>query len=495
MAEISYGMRLTQLAEQHNNEVAVIYAATDGTDTPITWVELEQRSNQVARLLESHGVGEGDIVVVGVENSPAHLFATFGTWKLGGSVLPLRYDLPAWERDRMLDLAKAKVTIGDWDNGEEDLLTTTALAATTDLPTTPLPDHIPQYARLVATSGSTGRPKIIVTSAPGLIASERTLSQLVGPDTGKTYLTASPLYHTNGFASCYMPLLDDHSVVLMQRFDAERAAGLIEKHRVQMTVMVPTMLQRIARLDDIKSRDFSSIERLVYGGATVPEWVVRIWLDLIGPEHFLLTYGSSEAVGLVSTTGVEWLKRPGTTGEPLDCEIKILDEQGRQLPAREVGEIFMRKLIEEPSFRYIGQETPDPTDDGFRSIGDMGWVDEDGFLYISDRRQDMIITGGANVFPAEIEAALSEHPGLVDFVVIGIPDPEWGHRIHAIVQPADPANPPTEDDLRAHCKDRLASYKVPKGFEVMDQLPRSAAGKINRSALVAERTPGPDSPS
>lgn len=488
MAEISYGRRLTQLAEQHRDDVAVFCAASDGTDIPITWTELERRSNQVGHLLEARGVGEEDVVVVGIENSPTHLFATFGTWKVGGSVLPLRHDLPAWERDRMLELANAKVIVGDWDGGGSGMLTSEALAATIDLPITPPRDRIPRHTRLIATSGSTGRPKIIALPLPGVISSDATLSQLAGPDTGKIYLTASPLYHTNGFASCYMPLLDDHVVVMMQRFDAERAADLIEKYRVQMTVMVPTMLQRIARLADVRSRDFSSIERLIYGGAAVPEWVVRTWFDLIGPEHFLLTYGSSEGVGLVATTGVEWLNHPGTTGVPLDCELKILDEQGKELPPREVGEIFMRKLVDETPFKYIGQETPLPTEDGFRSIGDMGWVDEDGFLYISDRRQDMIITGGANVFPAEIEAALSEHPGLVDFVVIGLPDSEWGHRVHAIVQPVDPANPPTEDALRAHCKDRLASYKVPKDFEILDQLPRSTAGKINRSALAAERT-------
>lgn len=488
MTEISYGRRLTLLAEQHDDDIAVVYAAADGTDTPITWADLERRSNQVARLLEARGVDKEDVVVVGLENSPTHLFATFGTWKVGGSVLPLRYDLPAWERDRMLDLAKAKVTIGDWADGGSDVLTTAALAASTDQPDTPPRDRIPQNPRLIATSGSTGRPKIIVTPSLGVVSSDATLSKIVGAAVGKTYLTASPLYHTNGFVGCYMPLLDDHSVVLMQRFDAERAAGLIETYQVQMTIMVPTMLQRVARLADVQSRDFSSIERLVYGGAAVPEWVVRTWLDLIKPENFILSYGSSEGVGLVSTTGVEWLKRPGTVGVPLDCELKILDEDGKELPPREVGEIFMRKLADEASFQYIGQETPPPTEDGFRSIGDMGWVDEDGFLYISDRRQDMIITGGANVFPAEVEAALSEHPGVVDFAVVGLPDPEWGHRIHAIVQPADPANPPSEDELRTHCKDRLASYKVPKGFEIVDQLPRSAAGKLNRSALVTDRT-------
>jgi bile acid-coenzyme A ligase len=322
------------------------------------------------------------------------------------------------------------------------------------------------------------------------MAADDQMSSVMMDSKGKRYLTTSPLYHVNGFAYAYNPLLQDSSIVLMERFDAARAVDLIERYHVTYTVMVPTMLLRVARLEDVRSRDFSSIERIVYGGASIPEWVVRAWFELVPPERFAFTYGGSEGHGLVMTTGDQWLEHPGTVGKPLLGEAKILDEDGNEVPTGEIGEIFLRGGATGPSFRYIGQPTPDAAPGGFGSFGDMGYVDEDGFIYIADRRRDMIVSGGANVYPAEIEAVLTEHAGVLDVVVVGLPDPEWGHRVHAIVEAADPAHAPTADELRAHCKARLTSYKVPKSFEIIERIPRSAAGKVNRSALVDERASG-----
>jgi bile acid-coenzyme A ligase len=273
----------------------------------------------------------------------------------------------------------------------------------------------------------------------------------------------------------------------MERFDAARAVDLVERYRVNFTCMVPTMLMRIARLPDAKSHDLGSIERLVYGGASIPEWVVHAWFELIPPERFAFSYGGSEGHAIVMTTGDVWLEHPGTVGKPLGGEVKILDEQGHEVPTGEIGEIFLRTGTGGSTFEYIGVPTPPNTPDGFGSYGDMGYVDAEGYLYIADRRRDMIVTGGANVFPAEVEAVISEHPGVLDVVVVGLPDPEWGHRVHAIVQPADPEHAPDAEELRAHCKARLAPYKVPKSFETVADIPRSAAGKVNRSRMVEER--------
>jgi bile acid-coenzyme A ligase len=314
---------------------------------------------------------------------------------------------------------------------------------------------------------------------------------LTGGASGVVYLVVSPLYHNNGFMFCYPMLLQENPVVLMEHFDAAQAVDLIERHRVQQTVMVPTMLQRIARLEGVRDRDLSSLERVIYGAAVLPEWVARTWLELIPPERFLFVYGGSEGMGGTMCTGVEWLERPGTSGLPIDCDVRILDADRNPLPPGEVGEVFMRLRQATQPFHYVGIETPEPILGGFRSYGDMGYLDEAGYLYIVDRRQDMIVSGGANVFPAEIEAALSEHPALADAVVIGLPDPEWGQRVHAIVQPVDPSDPPTGEDLRAHCRARLAPYKVPKAFEVVDRIPRTSAGKVNRSRLVDERVEAP----
>jgi bile acid-coenzyme A ligase len=284
-------------------------------------------------------------------------------------------------------------------------------------------------------------------------------------------------------------LLEGQRLVVMERFDAARAVDLIERWQVNYAVMVPTMLLRIARLPGLHDHDFSSIDAILYGGAPIPKWVVQAWFNLVGPERFFFSYGGTEGHGLVMTRGDEWLKHEGTVGRPIDCEIRVLDENGNDLPPGEVGEIFLRRSDPSPSFSYLGAPAPEPSVDGFRSFGDLGWLDEDGYLYIADRRVDLVVSGGANVYPAEVETALSEHSGVADAAVIGLPDPEWGRRVHALIEPADRADPPSPDDLRAHCRARLAGYKVPKSFEIVYRLPRTAAGKINRSALVADRAP------
>jgi len=166
----------------------------------------------------------------------------------------------------------------------------------------------------------------------------------------------------------------------------------------------------------------------------------------------------------------------------------------QEVPAGEVGEIYMRSTTT-GKYGYLGSSQTLPmTADGFATAGDLGHLDEDGYLYIADRRVDMIVTGGANVFPAEVEAALSEHPGVADVVVIGLPDPEWGRRVHAVIEPVDTAAPPSEEDIRRFARQRLAGYKVPKSVEFVDRIPRSAATKVNRAQLVAERAPDDPSP-
>ncbi|HYV89273.1 MAG TPA: feruloyl-CoA synthetase, partial [Candidatus Polarisedimenticolia bacterium] len=195
-----------------------------------------------------------------------------------------------------------------------------------------------------------------------------------------------------------------------------------------------------------------------------------------------------ERIGSTIATGVEWLAHEGTVGKAVGCTLKILDPDGRELPPGEVGDIFMKSTISAKPFEYLGAAPPKTTPDGYATFGDMGWVDKDGYLYIADRRVDMIISGGANVYPAEVETALSEHPKVADAVVIGLPDEEWGRRVHAIIEPAEGAVP-GEAELKEYCRARLAAYKVPKSFEFVAKMPRSAAGKVNRGTLTAERAP------
>lgn len=484
--EISYGTRLTQLARERGDVADLTFVTVEGAEVEVTYGELERRANQIARLLAGQ-VGPGGVVAIVLPNSVEHVLTTLATWRLGGTVMPLRADLPRWELDKLLELADPAAVVADEQIGEKGV-SLDQLRNSTDQPSEPLPDRISECTQLVASSGSTGTPKLIVAPARGVLAGDAQAG-LLNTTGDQVTLVVSPLYHVNGFAFAAPRLLEGSRVVLMERFDAARAVDLIERHQVTYTVMVPTMLQRIAQLPDISADRLQSLERLVYGGATIPEWVVDRWIELIPPERFMFAYGSSERLAMCAMTGADWLTHRGATGRPMDADLKILGPDGRELPTGEVGDVYFKPHEGRPLFRYLGQEMPAPTEDGYRTVGDVGSVDADGFLTIVDRRHDMIVTGGANVFPAEVEAALSEHDGLVDQVVVGVEDAEWGHRVHAIVQPRDPSSAPDADELRAHCRDRLAAYKVPKSFELVDALPRTAAGKINRTRLAEERRP------
>jgi bile acid-coenzyme A ligase len=305
-------------------------------------------------------------------------------------------------------------------------------------------------------------------------------------------LVPAPLYHSNGFTAT-RNLMGGDEVVLLERFNAPRILDLIEQHRITGFIAATPMLQRLAQVPGIDDRDLSSLQWVQQGASALPVWLGRRWCELVGPEHFFLSYGASEMLGLIICRGDEWLGHPGTLGRGFtDTEIKILDADDHEVPTGEVGSIYMRTPTG-PAASYVGDNVaPMPrSDDGFVTVGDLGWVDDEGFLYMADRRSDMIVTGAVNVFPAEVEAALSEHPGIADVVVIGLRDPEWGRRVHAIVQAADAGAPPGADEVISFAKARLASYKVPKTVEFIELIPRSDAMKLSRGAFVAERE-GPD---
>lgn len=490
---VSYGRRISDLAAADPDRIALVFAPRAGADRAVTRRVLDERSNQVARLFAEHGVGPGRLIALALPNSPEHVYASLGAWKSGAGVLPIRADLPDWERERLLAVAGVVLVVGDVGASEVPVLTSAELAASVDRDPGPLPDVVPQPAVAVASSGSTGRPKIIVSPLPGASVPGAVVpmpSAYLDLPTELPQLVPAPLYHTNGFSICQSVLFTGDLLVLMEKFDAVQALDLVERYRVACFAAVPTMLARMARVDDVARRDLSSLVYVMQGGAPCPDWVVEAWNDLVGPERFFMTYGSTERVGLTIMRGVDWLSHRGSCGRPYQTEIRILDDEGHDLPPGEIGEIFMRRPDDPlPQFEYVGADPPRRTDDGFTTIGDLGWVDEDGFLYIADRRVDMIVSGGANVFPAEVEVALSEHPGVNDVVVVGLPDPEWGRRVHAIVEPVDATCPPSPDELDAFARARLATYKVPKAYEIVDQIPRTDAGKVNRGALTAERAP------
>jgi bile acid-coenzyme A ligase len=486
---VSLGRQLALLAAESEEQTAIVHVGPSGAERTISWRELDRRSNQAARLFARAGVGQGSIMVVALENSSEHFFADFGAWRLGATVVPLRWDLPSWERDRLLTLARPAAVVGSWTEAPYPVLSPADLDNSRELDDGPLPDRVADPVHAMASSGSTGAPKLIVTRVPGVVGGDAMSqkSNVLAARGRTTELVVSPLYHTNGF-SCVNGLLEGQQLVVMQRFDASLAVDLIERHRVNSAIMVPTMLKRIVELPGVKSRDFSSIDAILYGGAVIPHWVVRAWFELVGPERFVFSYGGTEAIGLAMARGDEWLRHQGTVGRPVDCEVKIVDDDGDQIPPGCVGNIFLRRTDAVGVSSYVGTENLTVDADGYSTFGDLGWLDDDGYLYVTDRRVDMIITGGANVYPAEVELALAEHSEVADAVVVGLPDTEWGHRVHAIVAAIDVSRPPDPAELAAHVAARLAPYKVPKSVEIVERIPRTEMGKINRSALAAARS-------
>ncbi len=481
-ATISYGARVAELAAERPEGVALVFAAIDGTERTVSWADLHRRSDQIAQALHARGVGFGDRVALRLGNSPELIFSVIAAWKVGAVPVPVRWDLPDWECERVLEVVDAKV-----DLSGDDL---PWLQATADDDIVPRPDVVSPQTHGICSSGSTGTPKVIVIDKPAEwdgIGPEPFPSGWIDVTRPQVVLVPAPLYHTNGFATLPLLLAGDQ-LVLLEKFDAERILDLVERHRVTTFTATPTMLQRIADVPGVDDRDLSSLVWVLQGAAAIAPSLVQRWIDLIGPERLYFAYGMTEGLGLAAMRADEWLTHPGSVGRGYrDTEIRILDPMHEDVPTGEVGEIFLRW----PAgglYHYLGGATRlAVTDDGFASAGDLGSLDEDGFLFIADRRSDLIITGGANVFPAEVENALIEHPEIADVVVIGLADPEWGRRVHAIIEPRDPADPPSEADVIAYAKSRLAGYKVPKSVEVVDRIPRSQATKVSRRALIDAR--------
>lgn len=483
----SPGQTLGNYARDRAEAVAVLFSPEEGEERGVTWLELDRWSNRLARLLASRGVDERSMVAIGVPNSVEHIAVAYGAWKLGACVLPLSHRLPPVERERVLAVGLPTALISDW--GEAGELRPDDLQAADQFVDEPLPDVVPTPGRALASGGSTGLPKIIVDPRPLArppLAPGDPIFMLTGMRPNQTQLVTGPLYHNGPFMATHLGLLGGHRIVLMDRFDAGRAIELVERHRVNWMYVVPTMMRRLLEVPGIQNADLSSLDAVYHTASHCPPDLKRAWIDLVGPERLYEGFGATEEVGLCAIRGDEWLEHPGSVGRPVDTEIKIRDLDGRECAAGEVGEIFMRRISGVETYRYVGAEPARTDGEGFVSTGDMGWLDDDGYVFLADRRVDLIITGGSNVFPAEVEAALHEHPDVEDVAVIGLTDPEWGQRVHAVVQPYA-GRTPTAHALSAFCRERLLSYKVPKTIELIEQLPRDAAGKVRRADLVAER--------
>jgi bile acid-coenzyme A ligase len=456
-------------------------------DRTLSFAALDRSSTRLARAYAERGVGPGDFVTIALPNGEEFVIACFATWKLGAVPQPISWKLPEKERIAILAEAKPALVVG---------VPPSHAAGAPSVPASfvpephhgddPLPDRTSPSRQALASGGSTGRPKLIVDALP---AECDPTAPFYGNEPGSVVLVPGPQYHAAGFLNTSITILIGGTAVVLPRFDPIDALAAIEKYRVQWVSFVPTMLLRIWRLPEAERTryDVSSLVRVVSSAAACPAWLMRELIGWLGPDRVFEAYGGTERIGGTLISGREWLDHPGSVGRPTGGrQIRILDESGRELPPGEIGEVFMMPPGGRGStYRYIGADAR-ATSDGWETLGDLGYLDADGFLYLVDRRTDMIVTGGANVYPAEVEAALAAHPRVRSCAVIGLPDPDLGQRVHAIVE----ADPPLGDaELREHLVQHLARGKHPRTFEYVDVPLRDEAGKVRRSALRDARMP------
>lgn len=461
-------------------------AAIDHEGQQVSWAELEARTNRLARAYEALGVKQDDFVTIALPNGVEFFEACIAAWKAGATPQPISAKLPKFERDQIVELGQPALVVGV-QPGEYDPIPSLPVGYTPDpaLPDTPLPERMAASFKAMTSGGSTGRPKLIVSKIPAAWDPETPYLEI--PQQG-AMLIPGPLYHNGPFLWAMIALFKGCTVAVTTRFDPEATLALIDRLKIDVVYMVPTMMRRIWGLpEDVRGKyDVSSLKALWHLAAPCPAWLKECYIEWLGPEVIWELYGGTEGQGSTTIQGTEWLAHRGSVGRPVEtCEMKIVGENGETLPPGEIGEVFLRPL-DGPgtTYRYIGAEAK-AIEGGWESLGDMGWMDEDGYLYLTDRLSDMILSGGANIYPAEVEAAIDAFPGVHSSAVIGLPDEDMGARLHAII--CRPEGPPDEAAMLAHLGERLVRYKIPKSFEYVAEPVRDDAGKVRRKALREER--------
>ncbi len=452
----------------------------------ITRAELDARANRRARALAALGVGEGDYVTIGLPNGPEFHETAFALWKLGAIPAPVSHRLPDIELRAIVELVSPRLVIGFEPARVPGFATLPAgFEPDPGLSDAPLPDKIAPHWKAITSGGSTGRPKVIVDHNPSVFDPDR---PSLGMQVDDVILNPAPLYHNAPFGITHMALCWGAHLVEMDRFDAVETLRLIERHRVKWIYLVPTMMNRIAALpEDVRNGfDLSSLEMVLHMAAACPVWLKEKWIDWLGPEKIFELYAGTEVMGGTSITGTEWLAHKGSVGKVAPGMVRIVNDAGEACAPREVGEIFFLPVGGKGStYHYLGAKAKALED--WESYGDLGWLDEDGYLYLADRRTDLIISGGSNIYPAEVEAALDAHPQVASSVVVGLPDDDLGHRVHAIIELRDGVAALDPADLQVFAAQQLARYKLPYSYDIATEPLRDDAGKVRRSALREDR--------
>jgi long-chain acyl-CoA synthetase len=494
-------------AAKNPDKPAYIFAASGET---VTYGDLEARSNQGAQLFRSLGLGVGDHIAIMMENHPAFFTLCWAAQRAGLYYTAISYRLQEEEVAYIVEDCEAKVFITT--HAQRDLAGRLAgrlnvhrfmlngtiegfdswESAVASQPTTPIADET-EGADMLYSSGTTGRPKGIkvplsgepLGSAGGLLGLTQALYQM---DENVRYLSPAPLYHSAPLRYNMAVMRHGGTSVIMERFDPEEALALIEKHQLTHGQFVPTMFVRMLKLPeaDRLRYDVSSLKVAIHAAAPCPVPVKQAMMDWWGPVIHEY-YAGTEGNGFCAAGPQEWLAHPGTVGRPLLGAVHICDDDGRELPPGETGTIY---FSDGGTFEY--HNDPDKTADsqhpsqrGWTTLGDMGYVDEDGFLFLTDRKTFMIISGGVNIYPQEVENLLVTHDKVADVAVFGVPNEEFGEEVKAVVQPLsmDLAGPELAEELIAFCRANLAHLKCPRSVDFEAELPRHPTGKLYKRLL------------
>jgi long-chain acyl-CoA synthetase len=483
--------------------------------------EALQRAARIAAGLARLGVQPGDRVAVVLRNDIEFLEVSIGIGQLGAIPVPVNWHWKGTELGYLLsdsgataafvhrDLAPVVAEVLSTPIPVIEVVPSAALREAyrlpDDLPATgPLeleswladqdgdaPPPQPPPLSVIYTSGTTGLPKGILRKPMDPELGDKVRQRLFecfGLELSHRTLVPAPLYHSAPNVHALFAVAAGLDLTIMPRFDPTEFLRLVQEHRIEHVQLVPTMFVRLLKLpEDVRSSfDLSSLDSVVHAAAPCPPEVKRQMIDWWGPivrEY----YGGSETGPVVACTSKEWLAHAGTVGKPVSgCGIKIYTENGVEAAAGEFGEVYIDLGLDWPDFTYIGNDAKRRAmeRDGLISLGDGGWLDEDGFLHLSDRINDMVISGGVNIYPAEIEQCLIGLPGVRDAAVFGIPDADYGEALAAHVD-TDPASGLTEDDLRAHVRANLANYKVPRVVVLDRELPREDSGKLFKRRIRA----------
>jgi len=494
----SPALGITTAAIHHPDEPALIDERGS-----LTFEQVNRRSNALAHAFERMGIGPGDGVGIMCRNHRGFIETTLAAAKLGASALYLNTMFAGPQLVEVTRREGPKVLVYDeeftelldgvdsgiqrvvgWTDGEPDVPTLDSLIASADDSSLKPPPDKPRF--VILTSGTTGTPKGAQRSSPDGLFAMAALIDKIPYRSRDAMMVAAPLFHSWGFFHFVMSLPTASTLVLRRRFDPEGTVQAVQEHRAQVLAVVPVMLQRILQLPEetLASYDLSSLRITSLSGSALPGELAIEWMDRFGDSVYNL-YGSTEVAYATVATPGDLRAAPGTAGRPpRGTVVRLYDEQGHPVPRGDVGRIFVGN---EMSFEgYTGGGGKEAID-GLLCSGDVGHFDSGGRLFIDGRDDEMIVSGGENVFPREVEDLLADHEAVVEVAVIGVEDEEYGQRLKAFVVVVEEAEA-SEEDLKAHVKANLAGYKTPREIEFMAELPRNATGKILKRELHARET-------